>query len=704
MTKNELKDILSDPSAIEGMEFEILRNIAVMATNRDKSFDAHELILRALEHGDSFRESRAILESLIRMVGLFPYVNQESLSVRDLIAYEFHRPLNMKDHLVFHREQAEIYHRLLNGENVILSAPTSFGKSLIIDALIATGRYGNVAVIVPTLALIDETRRRLQTFSQSHKIVTHLSQRPAERNIFVFTAERAIAYEDLPPTDLFVIDEFYKINALEENDTRTVALNLALQRLLRDGKQFYMLGPNVERVPEGLEKKYRCYFYPTQYNTVVSEYREVPPGDDELSRLVELCRGLGDPTLIFCRSPNRVNQVAARMLSDGIGSANEAMRPASEWAAEVYHREWIWSRGIGRGIGIHHGKLPRSLAHYTVRAFNDLKLNFLICTSTLIEGVNTKAKNVVIFDNRIAQKKIDYFTFNNIKGRSGRMDVHFIGNVYLFSEPPQAELPLVDFPLLSQEERVPDSLLVNIDEKDLRPSAKERVNEWIDQGVLPIEVIRANKTIEPKVQVDLAQAIFDDAEAASASLSWDRLPNYDQLRCVCRLVWILAGSPGWRGAVSTAGQLAYKINRLRKQLRVADRIAAELEPGQHAAKSADEAVERVLDFERVWASFEFPRYLMAVSRIQESVLKAVGLPYGDFSHFASQVECFFSNPVVAALDEYGIPVEVAKKVQDALGTENDLDLALKNLREVDTTSLDLHPFERELIKDAVRDL
>ncbi|MED7858412.1 helicase, partial [Campylobacter coli] len=38
---------------------------------------------------------------------------------------------------VLHREQSRVLKRLLSNESLILSAPTSFGKSFIIDALIA---------------------------------------------------------------------------------------------------------------------------------------------------------------------------------------------------------------------------------------------------------------------------------------------------------------------------------------------------------------------------------------------------------------------------------------------------------------------------------------------------------------------------------------------------------------------------------------
>ncbi len=106
----------------------------------------------------------------------------------------------------------------MDGESVVLSAPTSFGKSLVIDALIASGQYRNVAIVVPTIALIDETRRRLSRFSPTYKVITRVSQPLAERNLLVLTQERVLDIEKLPDIDLFVIDEFYKLSPDREGD------------------------------------------------------------------------------------------------------------------------------------------------------------------------------------------------------------------------------------------------------------------------------------------------------------------------------------------------------------------------------------------------------------------------------------------------------------------------------------------------------
>ncbi|HRP94842.1 MAG TPA: DEAD/DEAH box helicase [Rhodocyclaceae bacterium] len=701
MNITALRDTLRVPEKLQQQAFSVLQDISRLVASPEHESVANEMVLRALECRDYFHPYQDILDSLVRAVGLFPYLEQDGLSFRDAVAYEFHRPENMGEEFVFHREQAEIYRRLLDGDSVILSAPTSFGKSKIIDALIASGRFRNVVVVVPTLALIDETRRRLSQFSERFKIVTHVSQEPADSNIFVLTAERAIAYERFPLIEFFVIDEFYKLDSISNDSTRAVALNQAFYKLRKAGGQFYLLGPSIQHIPSGLEAAFKCYFYPTKFATVVSEQIKVPGDGDDIDRLIELCETLTDPTLVFCRSPARVNEVAHALLARGVGIDAPELSPAAEWSGRNYHQEWVLSKSLPRGIGIHHGKLPRALAQYVVRMFNDLKLRFLICTSTLIEGVNTKAKNVVIFDNRIAREKIDFFTFNNIKGRSGRMFEHFVGNVYLFNDPPTENLPFVDFPLFTQNQDAPDSLLVQMDDGDLVPSSRERMRKYQDQNVLPVSTLRENSSIDPDAQMRLASHLMQAPREWSESLSWSSFPTSQQLEAVCELIWsFLVQASRSRGGVFSARQLAFKVWQMKRVPDTSERVRQELRPGKYAARSPDEAVERVLEFERTWASFELPRYLMAVSRIQRTVFERMGLPFGDYSGFASQVECLFHTPVVAALDEYGVPLPMGVKISNALGETDDLDAALAKLKRLRGSRLNLDVFETELLRDA----
>jgi len=698
LTASELRSALSSPEQSGIDRFALLKAIGALVNADDGSDLAREMVLRALDQQDFFASHRQILDALARAVGLFPYINPESLDLKDSIAFEFHRPMNMPSDLGFHREQARVYQRLLAGDSVVLSAPTSFGKSKIIDAMIASGRYKNVAIIVPTLALIDETRRRLAAFSETYKLVSHLSQPPGKKSIFVFTAERAVAYEGMPKIDFFVIDEFYKLDPGDRDDARAATLSQAFYKLHKGGAQFYLLGPSIDRVPPNVERAYKCFFYQTSFGTVVSEQTRVRDEGDEMDRLVTLAAGLDEPTLIFCSSPSRVNTVARTFVERGLGLDVPAMQACADWAGRSHHPDWTFCRAIARGIGIHHGRLPRALAQYVVRAFNEGKLRYLICTSTLIEGVNTKAKNVIIFDNKIAQQKIDYFTFNNIKGRSGRMGQHFIGHVYLFHDPPQQSLPFVDFPTLTQPETAPTSLLIQMDKEDLTPASQDRVREYLDGTVLPLGVLRLNAGVNPAHQVELARYVRANARRLSRSLKWTTEPTGDQFRETCELIWTFLVRSGRRYGVTSGNQLSFKTGQLKSNTSVSVRVREELKPGKYAAANADEAVERVLEFDRNWAGFELPRLLMALSRIQEYVLRSMDLPYGNYESFAGRVECLFTRPVVAALDEYGIPIQLGERMQNLLGTADDLDQALAvvaRLKVPDVMGID--DFERDLL-------
>lgn len=693
-----LRAVLESDDAIRRDPFGVLSQLSKHIALEDEPDESLEFVLLALERRLAFGSFVEVLDALVRQVGLFPYVNPANLSERDLIALEYHRPLGNFDDRVFHRVQAEVYRRLLAGENVILSAPTSFGKSLVIDAMIASEQYRNIVVIVPTLALIDETRRRFANNEAGYKVITHSSQMIADRNIFVLTQERALGFPELPPIDFFVIDEFYKLGE-KGDDSRTVALNQVFYRLRKSGAQFYLLGPSIEQISETVEDAYQCIFIKTNYRTVLSRTFSVETEGNDIESLVALCKSRNEPTLVYCRSPARANEIGRALIESGVGEDAPSMSPAAAWLGREFHPDWIVSRALRRGIGIHHGKLPRSLAQYVVRAFNDERLRYLVCTSTLIEGVNTKAKNVVIFDNRIARTRFDYFTFNNIKGRSGRMFEHFVGNVFLFHKPPDQQLPLVDFPVLTQGADVPTSLLVQLDKGDLSQSSMDRVRDLYAESVLPLSVLRANATIPPEHQIELAANIEQNIETYADRLNWNGLPSWEQRRLACELIWeFFVRSNQRRSGVSSGSQLALKLDRLRKASSAADLIVDELD-SSYGPDDADTAVENVLDFARTWASFEFPRMLSALSRVQAVVLERNGRIAGDYSFYASQSECLFQTPVIAALEEYGLPIQLGGRLKGILGSETELDIALQRLRRFDETRLRLSPFESEMIQD-----
>ena len=316
MTIEKLRDILRKDIPTNIDKFQVIKEITILVASNQ--IVGQEFVLRLLAKRTEFKGFDSMIDALVRQVGLFPYLDEEKLSLKDTIAYEIHRPTGFKENIVFHHAQAEVYYTLLKGKNVVLSAPTSFGKSLIIDSIIAFQKYLNIIIIVPTIALIDETRKRLSKFKDLYKIITHPSQSYSNKNVFILTQERAIEMVPNIDVDFFVIDEFYKLNFqnTDQDKERCLVLNQVFYMLVKKNAQFYLLGPNIEEVTRNLLDNIEFKFIKTDYKTVISEHHNVnlKKREEAITRLIELASSLEEPTLIFCQSPASANRVAKAFL------------------------------------------------------------------------------------------------------------------------------------------------------------------------------------------------------------------------------------------------------------------------------------------------------------------------------------------------------------------------------------------------------
>jgi len=254
--------------------FQLLAEISgICSSNADIG---RELVIRMLEVQEKLSyDYRKIIDDLAMQVGLYPYVSDsnalEGLSLRNALMHAAHRADGVMVDYVLHSSQARVLRRLLDGESVILSAPTSFGKSLLIDIIISAKNFDNVVLIVPTLALVEETRRRMSRFIDSYSIITSSNQKVTEKNIFVLTQERFLSMEsEIPEIDFFAIDEFYKLSMAEDGG-RSTLLNQAFLRLTNTGAQFYLLGPSIKAIPDIVKERLNCKFLIEDFQTVAVE-------------------------------------------------------------------------------------------------------------------------------------------------------------------------------------------------------------------------------------------------------------------------------------------------------------------------------------------------------------------------------------------------------------------------------------------------
>ncbi|EAL5704936.1 helicase [Campylobacter jejuni] len=385
-----------------------------------------------------------ILNHLIRQFGLYPYMNQSTSILEDRFLLEcFKTNIGEDEPKVLHREQSRVLKRLLSNDSLILSAPTSFGKSFIIDALIAIKKPKNILIIVPTISLLDETRRRLTRKFYDYKIITTTQQTKLENNnIFIFSPERAVEYfsfirKENIKLDFFIVDEFYKISKEYENE-RFAPLQNAILKYTNISSQRYYVCPNIDKINnknsilcEGME--FECLNFNTVFININKCYKEQNFKKEQ--KIIDIIKR-DEKTLVYTKSQNSIKNVYAILSkNDVVENSNILLENFSKWLSKYYGKHYL-NNALKIGIGIHHGKLHRCLSQLQVKLFDEKDLlKTIISTSSLIEGINIPAKNLILWDNKNGSKIINHLTYKNIIGRSGRMFKYFIGEVYLFESP-----------------------------------------------------------------------------------------------------------------------------------------------------------------------------------------------------------------------------------------------------------------------------
>jgi len=654
------------------------------------------------------REGRAyneLLNHLIRESGLYPYLEPETSSWQDRFVYEsFKVDIGQDEPVTLHSEQSLVLKHLLDGDNLAVSAPTSFGKSLIIDAYIAIKKPRNVLILVPTIALTDETRRRLsRKFSAEYKIVTTSDVELSEKNILIFPQERAIYYcNKLDKLDLMVVDEFYKASHKFDPE-RSPALLKAMLKLGEKAAQKYYLAPNIAELNDNPFTK-GMTFLRMDFNTVFLEKHEVYKDiNKDVQRKNEALLGiLGEyktKSLIYAGSYPGVDSVAALLIDKAEKEDSPLLAEFSSWLATNYHPNWKLTNLVKRGVGIHTGQLHRSLSQIQVRLFEEEKggLQTLVSTSSIIEGVNTSAENVIVWSNKLGKLKLDDFTYRNIIGRGGRMFRHFVGKIYLLEEPPSpAETQL--------ELTFPDELLADVDEEKFKQElTKEQLakllhykEEMVQQlGKESFERLRNEGALissDPELIGEIVLAIKNDDKFVRALANlYTPSSDYCAWTLANKVLRLLPG--GWDATYTKFSQFvktlsnnwALAIPELMDQLSV-----------------HDISIDEFFKMERN-ATFKLSALLNDINAIQMEIAPDQKI---DISPYIAKLSRAFLPSCVMGLEEYGLPRMLTKKIH-AAGLINfedeDLDLhsAIDFLRNIGLETLIIavgsDPFDRYVL-------
>lgn len=640
---------------------------------------------------------------VIEAVGFYPYLGKLNLEVDDLdakIRQHYHQS-DILNNKYFHAKQKELSNLVLSKKNVIVSAPTSFGKSLLIEEIIASKIYHNTVIIQPTLALLDETRLKLKRYANEYRIIVRTSQRPSEEkgNVFLLTAERVLEYVDMPKIDLLILDEFYKLSN-KRDDRRAGILNNAFIKLMKENKcKFYMLGPNIDNISQGFAEKYNAEFFKTNYSLVFTE------SDDRFENVTRNRRGTvnetdlfkvldeltGQQTLIFCSSPNKARNLAFNYYqhlkeNDKLSNIN---LPVIDWIKENVSENWSLRKCLAAKIAVHDGALQKHLTTSIIQYFNSRKINYLFCTTTIIEGVNTSAKNVVYYDDYIADHPVDYFDYSNIKGRAGRLMEHFTGRIINLQQPPPKETTVIDIPFYDQDP-IEVEVLVNLDENDVK-DIRDNKQRYADFKKLDLELqeILKKNGVSIEKQLEILNILHTDLQdyKKRSFILWNSYPQKmrEKFMYLFGLCWerlatkeehSSALSIGWLSSKTVGYCLEHSLMLLIKEeifYRVGVKIQANTPLQEQVTKFAetqpleyqiilDSAIERIFKLHRNWFQYKIPKWLGVLDSLQKYVCKKLGLDAGDYTFIADQIENEFISDNLRILLEYGIPSSAIQKL------------------------------------------
>lgn len=636
-------------------------------------------------HPEELLSYRPLVSSLARSTGLWNYIETEWADETDALVAEAVTAPELGG-VTFHREQIKALDALLAGRNLILSAPTSFGKSLLIDALLTTERYRRVAVVLPTIALLDEFRRRFRDrFSGKYKLVMHQSETSTDDpTIFIGTQERLIYREDLGDLDLTVVDEFYKLDP-DRRDERSITLNAAVYRLLKRSKQFFFLGPNIDKISVAPDARWNFEFLRTRFSTVAVETLDLRAVPDKRERLIEeIGEDRNWPALVFISSPGKANKLAIE-LSEKMAVAEDTSDFAI-WLKNNIGANNFLSLVVNYGFGVHHGRIPRAIAAQMVRLFNQGKLPILLCTSTLIEGVNTAAKTVMIFDKEINRESYDFFTYSNIKGRAGRLGQHHIGQVMVFNDIPEHTELEVSPTLFSEDDELPDEYIVHIDKPDRSKRSDDRFRYYQDSLGLEGDELKLASSIGLETAIAIKKRVTISLDE-SDGLIWANWPKWPEILEVCD-VFCSPQKVDSFGAFNTR-QLATLIDKLRKATSLKDFLLTQ----DQSYKGQPENRDNIFKFLRA-CEYGLPQNFALVELFVRK-----SSPQADYSLFLGSIGCWFQPEILKELDEEGVPIQISQ----AFYVNGDTKTTLRNrLSEaIQDPKAGLSEFEREWLRQAL---
>lgn len=410
-------------------------------------------------------------------------IDDENFGLNTFSTILYETSLYTDENSKLHQYQMDILNLFEIGKQnrYFLSASTSFGKTHLVYEVIKKVKYKNIVLIFPSIALLTENLSKIKEgkikFLTDYKIHTlsDFNNEYAENNIFIFTPERFLSFLDTNlesvNIDFIFVDEVYKIdngyiidNEAKENE-RDVAYRMAIFYGLSKFSNIDLLlaGPYIEVFNED-SPQYNPSFdlFLNDFNIVKllrNEYEIVKVSKTEvetISKKIEIDNIEFDFTnkktkkakiqeildrllvkkenaIVYCNTQSNAEKVALEY--ERVKVNTEYFNSFLEHLKSRFNNRWVVIESLEKGIAVHHGVVPKYIQKEIVNLFNtiDSGIDILVSTTTITEGVNTTAKNMVVYKSKKGAGKFGKplltFDAKNIAGRAGRFMEHYKGRV-----------------------------------------------------------------------------------------------------------------------------------------------------------------------------------------------------------------------------------------------------------------------------------
>lgn len=618
---------------------------------------------------------------------------------------------------VLDRYQKEVMDTFVeNNHRLFLSAPTSFGKTFLLKEIIFSNyeRYSNIVIVLPTVALLMEVSQDLREFFKDKQMAYSIYTSSDEENV-----SSTIDIGDNTTS---------KSSSNSCKEHRAVAFRLALYLLMEKQPECYIAGPFIsfKSAKSGLKQFIEKYqiktievnFEPTLKNKIDYHTKKLKltspisgestlstPANKKIEKLKFLINQLGitpdEPALVYCLYPGNTETNARQYCEDKSIVRDKDISIFIDHIERNYNcrfngtknsiDNWDFLYALKRGIGIHNGKFPKYFQREIMTLFNSNRMPLLFCTSTIVEGVNTNAKTIILYNNPSGENEAGKrFLLLNINGRAGRYLRHFVGNiVYLNIQCLNIEKAAnisLDFKPFSSDVTLDKIDLENIAEKDLSPRNRQLKNGLsLDRVLLPDSVFIQNRLIERVKQESILKKIImrikEFRNIESVSIANFIKQGYFQ---TILQIWAEVGeiNPNQIDAIKYFAQ-NYAANGY---LGVLNYFFGKY-AGEDVNKFVNETYRRVFKNVKDTIEYQLPRIISLFESLINRAFELIGEPFDtplDLSRIIRYFEVGATTLLGVDMIENGIPIITVRKIEkydvkgDTLTEQKEFFKSIKN--------------------------